>query len=205
MLIILQFSKLQIRSYPMLLNFFFPPRISYLSENGNFLSEHIITCYPAINVIGDCYVAGNFLFSLRPEFSDGSVNDKNSLSAEWSDDLKGGKAVCVSGILDQLSYKVRKALSVGSMKYSFSTACCTLKSNGAHVSRMHFLIQSIGRDVPVIQPDKSSDHFKNRDSPVAIQEQKEIFLLPTIKVSNFLHTEIHVLLSETGKSRNFMG
>uniref|UniRef100_A0A2N9G322 Vacuolar protein sorting-associated protein 13 VPS13 adaptor binding domain-containing protein n=2 Tax=Fagus sylvatica TaxID=28930 RepID=A0A2N9G322_FAGSY len=175
---------------------------SVVLKTGETIDDSI-AMFDAVNLSGGLKKAlmslsvGNFLFSLRPEFSDGSVNDKNSLSAEWSDDLKGGKAVCVSGILDQLSYKVRKALSVGSMKYSFSTVCCTLKSNGAHVSRMHFLIQSIGRDVPVIQPDKSSDHFKNRDSPVAIQEQKEIFLLPTIKVSNFLHTEIHVLLSET--------
>lgn len=59
--------------------------------------------------------------------------------------------------------------------------------------------------MPVIQPDKSRDGFKNRDSPVALQEQKEIFLLPTIQVSNLLHSDIHVLLSETGKSRNFLG
>lgn len=124
---------------------------------------------------------------------------------EWSDDFKGGKAVHLSGILDQLSYRVQKALFVGSMKCSFSTACCILKSNGAHVSSMYFLIQSIGRDVPVIQPDKSRVHLRNSDSPVALQEQKEIFLLPTIKVYNLLHSEIHVLLSERGKSRNFMG
>ena len=92
---------------------------------------------------------------------------------EWSDDFEGGKAVCLSGFLDQLSYRVRKALFVGSMKCSFSTACCILKSNGAHVSSMHFLIQRIGRDVPVIQPDKSRGHLKNSDSPVALQEQKE--------------------------------
>lgn len=160
---------------------------------------------PAINVINDWYVAGNFLFSLRPEFSDGSINSKNSLSVEWSDDFEGGKAVRLSGFLDQLSYRVRKALFVGSMKCSFSTACCILKSNGAHVSSMHFLIQRIGRDVPVIQPDKSRDHLKNSDSPVALQEQKEIFLLPTIKVSNLLYSKIHVLLSERGKTKNFMG
>lgn len=124
---------------------------------------------------------------------------------EWSDDFEGGKAVRLSGFLDQLSYRVRKALFVGSMKCSFSTACCILKSNGAHVSSMHFLIQRIGRDVPVIQPDKSRDHLKNSDSPVALQEQKEIFLLPTIKVSNLLYSKIHVLLSERGKTKNFMG
>ncbi|KAM4118037.1 hypothetical protein ACB094_02G170500 [Castanea mollissima] len=174
---------------------------SVMLKTGETIDDSI-AMFDAVNLSGELEKAltslsvGNFLFSLRPKFSDGSINSKNSLSVEWSDDFKGGKAVRLSGILDQLSYRVQKALFVGSMKCSFSTACCILKSNGAHVSSMYFLIQSIGRDVPVIQPDKSRDHLRNSDSPVALQEQKEIFLLPTIKVSNLLHSEIHVLLSE---------
>ncbi|XP_030975282.1 uncharacterized protein LOC115995020 isoform X4 [Quercus lobata] len=174
---------------------------SVMLKTGETIDDSI-AIFDAVNLSGELKKAltslsvGNFLFSLRPEFSDGSINSKNSLSVEWSDDFEGGKAVCLSGFLDQLSYRVRKALFVGSMKCSFSTACCILKSNGAHVSSMHFLIQRIGRDVPVIQPDKSRGHLKNSDSPVALQEQKEIFLLPTLKVSNLLYSKIHVLLSE---------
>lgn len=59
--------------------------------------------------------------------------------------------------------------------------------------------------MPVLHPDKSRDVSRSIDLPVVLQEQKEIFLLPTVRVSNLLHTEIYVLLSETGKSRNFMG
>lgn len=141
--------------------------------------------------------SGNFLFSFRPEITDDLINSKSPLSAEWSNELKGGKAVFLSGIFDKLSYKVRKALSVDTIKCSFSTAACTLKSGDARATNLHFLIQSIGRDVPIIQLDKSSGS-SDMTSAVALQEQKEIFILPTVRVSNLLHSEIHVLLTEKG-------
>ncbi|KAH0971337.1 hypothetical protein GBA52_023493 [Prunus armeniaca] len=142
---------------------------------------------------------GNFLLSFRPEIPDGLMTSKNSLSVEWSDDLKGGKAVRLSGIFDRLSYRVRNALFTESVKCSFSTAQCTLKSEGARVSDMHFLVQSIGRNVPVVQPNRSTDVLENNKSPVAFQEQKDIYLLPTVRVSNLLHTEVHVFLSESDR------
>ncbi|CAB4317894.1 unnamed protein product [Prunus armeniaca] len=148
---------------------------------------------------------GNFLLSFRPEIPDGLMTSKNSLSVEWSDDLKGGKAVRLSGIFDRLSYRVRNALFTESVKCSFSTAQCTLKSEGARISDMHFLVQSIGRNVPVVQPNRSTDVLENNKSPVAFQEQKDIYLLPTVRVSNLLHTEVHVFLSESGKQRESSG
>lgn len=143
--------------------------------------------------------------SFRPEIPDGFMTSKNSLSVEWSDDLKGGKAVRLSGIFDRLSYRVRNALFTESVKCSFSTAQCTLKSEGASISDMHFLVQSIGRNVPVVQPNQSTDVLENNKSPVAFQEQKDIYLLPTVRVSNLLHTEVHVFLSESGKQRESSG
>ncbi|TYH44733.1 hypothetical protein ES332_D11G215800v1 [Gossypium tomentosum] len=140
---------------------------------------------------------GNFLFSFRPEMSHDLIQSDTSLSVEWSDEIKGGKAIRLSGIFDKLSYEVRKALSVGSVKCSFSTASCTVKSAAGHVSNMHFLIQSIGREVPIMKPDKSKDGLENRNAPISLQEQKEICILPTVRVSNLLHSEIHVLLTET--------
>ncbi|GAY42809.1 hypothetical protein CUMW_069730 [Citrus unshiu] len=145
---------------------------------------------------------GNFLFSFRPGSSDGLISSKSSLSAEWSEELTGGKAVRLSGIFDKLSYEVRRALSVQSEKCSFSTAHCVLKAGDIHVASMHFLIQSIGRNVPIIEPDKSNDGFESRSLPIALQEQKEIFLLPTVLVTNLLHLDIHVLLSETDLCTN---
>ncbi|KAL5557187.1 hypothetical protein UlMin_039423 [Ulmus minor] len=139
---------------------------------------------------------GNFLFSFRPEITDSLMNSKNTLSVEWSNDLKGGKAFRLSGIFDKLGYKVRKALFTKSVNCSFSTAQCSLHSEGSRITYMHFLIQSIWRDVPVAQPNKSTEGFEYSNSSVALQEQKEIFLLPTVKVSNLLQLEIQVLLSE---------
>lgn len=129
------------------------------------------------------------------------LNSKKALSVEWSNELKGGKAVRLSGIFDRLGYEVRRALSIESAKCSFSTAHCSVRSEDAHVTSLHFLIQSVGRDVPIIHPEKSSDGSESKSSAVALQEQKEIFLLPTVQVSNLLHSEIHVLLTETGKYR----
>ncbi|XP_022132801.1 uncharacterized protein LOC111005570 isoform X3 [Momordica charantia] len=140
---------------------------------------------------------GNFLLSFRPKLTDNSMNSK---SVEWSDDFKGEKAVHLSGIFDKLSYKVRKALMVGSEKYSFSTSSCKLLVDGGHVNNLHFLIQCVGRDVHILQPDESGNRFDNSHSSDVLQEQKQIFLLPTVRVSNLLYSEIHVLLSETDTS-----
>ncbi|GAB4847045.1 hypothetical protein Ancab_026057 [Ancistrocladus abbreviatus] len=137
---------------------------------------------------------GNFLFSFRPDI-EGDMNSSNkSYSVEWSDNLKGGKAVHLSGLMDKLAYKVRNAFSAESRKYSFSTACCSVRSGDKHVGNMHFLVQSIGRDIPILKP---NDDSESKNSFVAMQEQKEVFLLPTFRVTNLLQSDIHVLFSET--------
>lgn len=137
------------------------------------------------------------MFSIRPNVKDGSNNFRTS-SAEWSDDLKGGKPVRISGVFDKLSYQVKKALSISSKKYSLSIANCALKSEEGVVTNIYFLIQTVGKAIPVVNPDNFGCAPGNRNSPVAMQEQKEIFLLPTIKVSNLLQTEIHVSLTDKG-------
>lgn len=129
---------------------------------------------------------------------DDPMNFNNSRSVEWSDDFKGEKAVHLSGIFDKLSYKVRKAL-VGLEKYSFSTASCKLLVDGGHEKHLHFLIQCIDEDVHIMRPDEPGHAFDNSHSSNVLQVQKQIFLLPTVRVSNSLYSEIHVLLSETGK------
>ncbi|KAL7101240.1 hypothetical protein ACP275_08G043400 [Erythranthe tilingii] len=138
---------------------------------------------------------GNYMFSFRPNTSDDSNNFSKS-SIEWSDDLKGGKPVRLSGLFDKLNYQVRKAFSVNSKKYSLSIANCALKSEEGVVSDIYFLIQTVGKAVPVVNPDNFGYAPGNKNSPVAMQEQKEFFVLPTIQVSNLLHTEIHVSLTD---------
>lgn len=127
---------------------------------------------------------------------------KNSRSVDWSDDFKGEKAVHLSGIFDKLSYKVRKALMVGLEKYSFSTASCKLLVDDGREDYLHFLIQCIGKDVHIMLPDESGNRSDNSHSSDVLQVQKQIFLLPTVRVFNSLYSNIHVLLTGTGKVEN---
>lgn len=87
------------------------------------------------------------------------------------------------------------------MKYSLSTAHCDISSGDERVAKIHFLIESIGKDVPIIYPDNFGYARVDKSSPVALQEQKEIFLLPTVRFSNFLDMEIHVKLNDTGNRK----
>ncbi|KAL0450266.1 UNVERIFIED_CONTAM: hypothetical protein Slati_1583000 [Sesamum latifolium] len=163
--------------------------------------DDAITAFSAIDLSGGSRKAltslsvGNYVFSFRPNIADGPRSFGNS-SIEWSDELKGGKTVCLSGLFNKLSYRVRKAFSVNPTKFSLSTASCAVKSEEGSVTNIYFLIQTVGKAIPIVNPDSSGYAPGNRNSPVAMQEQKELFLLPTVQVSNLLHTEIHVSLTD---------
>nr|XP_009789529.1 PREDICTED: uncharacterized protein LOC104237139 isoform X2 [Nicotiana sylvestris] len=175
---------------------------SVMLKAGDTVDDSM-AAFGAINLSGErkktlnSLSVGNFLFSFRPEVTDDLTNFENP-SACWSDDLRGGKPVRLSGIFDKLTYQVRKAFSFQSMKYSLSTAHCDIKSKDGRVAKIHFLIESTGKDVPIVHPDNFGYARVDKSSPVALQEQKEIFLLPTVHFSNFLDMEIHVRLSDTG-------
>ncbi|PIA55552.1 hypothetical protein AQUCO_00700091v1 [Aquilegia coerulea] len=183
---------------------------SVLLRNGDTIDDSM-AALDAINLHGGSkkalmsLILGNFLFSCRPVITEQSGDLGESISAEWSEDLKGGKVVCLSGIFDKLNYRFRQALGVKSGKISFSTVRCALIVEGARITDLHFLIQTIGKDVPVVQPDELRDTTETRTVPVALQEQKEIFLLPTVQVTNYLQSEIHVLLTETQPDLSSIG
>ncbi|MCD7448865.1 hypothetical protein HAX54_046959 [Datura stramonium] len=175
---------------------------SVMLKAGETIDDSV-AAFGAINLSGEqkktlnSLTVGNFLFSFRPKVTDDVTNFENP-SACWSDDLRGGKPVRLSGIFDKLTYQVRKAFSFQSVKHSLSTAHCDIKSEDGRVAKIHFLIESIGKDVPIIYPDNFGYARVDKSSPVALQEQKEIFLLPTVRFSNFLDMEIHVKLNDTG-------
>lgn len=129
------------------------------------------------------HLAGNIIFSFRPNVSDDSMG--------WSDELKGGKAARLSGLFDKISYHARKAFPVESAKASFSTARTLSKSKEGEIDDLHFIIQSTKKDVPILQSER-------RASTVSLLEQKEIYILPTVQISNLLQSEIHVLLTDKG-------
>ncbi|CAM0949165.1 unnamed protein product [Alopecurus aequalis] len=137
---------------------------------------------------------GNFMLSIRPEISEQS-NLSHETLVQWSEDITGEKAVRVSGVIDKLNYTIRKAFSIDSMKSSFSSLSCPVSVDGQHVTNLHFLIHTLGRDVP-LQPANGTRVF-GRSASVALQLQREIFIYPTVQVYNFLQTDIHVLLTDS--------
>lgn len=151
----------------------------------------IIVFYPLLFKL-----PGNFLLSLRPQITDYTENNERKSSLLWSEEIKGGKALRISGIFDKLNYRFRKALGVRSSKSFLSTLSCPITMEGQHVSDLHFLLRTIGRDVPLMRPQNLGDQIEADSSPVAMHVQKEIFIYPTVQVYNLLHSEISVLLSD---------
>lgn len=146
-------------------------------------------------------MTGNFSLSFRPESLESLFESEKSLASEWSEELEGGKAVRLTGIFDKLSYGVKRALSIKSVNISLTTTYCSVTSESQCVDKVHFLIHSVGREVSIIRPDASSDVSEKRNASIALREQKEIFLLPTVQVSNFLSSEAAIFLTETGNCR----
>ncbi|XP_058069198.1 uncharacterized protein LOC131218589 isoform X3 [Magnolia sinica] len=175
---------------------------SVLLQSGDTIDDSMAV-FDALKLSGGLKKAlmslslGNFLLSFRPEITECFEKYEKPVSVDWSEDLKGAKAVRLSGIFDKLNYRFKKAFGVESVKSSFSSVHCSLSVEGLSVSNIHFLIQTITRDVPVTPPRNFGDTSGTQISPVALQEQKEIFLFPTVQVSNLLHSEIHVLLTES--------
>ncbi|GAB2259820.1 hypothetical protein Droror1_Dr00010675 [Drosera rotundifolia] len=174
-----------------------------LLQAGDTIDD-CVAAFDAVNGTGGfkkvlvSLTVGNFLFSFRPQIKENMKNSENLSSVEWSEDLKGGKAILLSGILDKLAYKVRDAFSANAWKCSFSTACCVVRAGDSRPFAMHFLVQSLERDVPIKKPD---DGVKSGKSLMAIQEQKEIFLLPTLRVSNLLQLDVRVHVHEADASK----
>ncbi|GFP80965.1 hypothetical protein PHJA_000239800 [Phtheirospermum japonicum] len=181
---------------------------SLVLKAGDIVDDSM-TAFSAIDLSGGLRKAltslsvGNYVFSFRPNIADSSKNFEES-SVEWSDDLKGGKPVCLSGVFDKLSYQVQKAFSVKNIKSSLNSASCAIKSKEGSDANIYFLIKTVGKAIPVVNPDSFGYAPGNKNSPVAMQEQKEIFVLPTVKVSNLLHTEIHVSLTDKVNSSDWV-
>ncbi|KAL8151956.1 hypothetical protein V2J09_021764 [Rumex salicifolius] len=178
----------------------------FLKSKDTF--DDCIAAFEAVNLSGGAKKAlmslsvGNFLFSFRPDESKEALSNSNkSISVGWSDKIQGGKGIRLSGIIDKLGYKVRKAFNAQSSKCSFSLASCPVTSGDSHLATMHFLVQSIVRDVPVMKPNIGAES----SSVVTFLKQKEFFLLPTVRIYNLLQLDVHVLLIGSDKSKQSEG
>ncbi|KAJ1266147.1 hypothetical protein BS78_08G128600 [Paspalum vaginatum] len=137
---------------------------------------------------------GNFMLSIRPEISEHPPNINQSASVKWSEDITGEKATRISGLIEKLNYNLRKTFNVDTLKSYFSTLSCPVFVDDHHVTDLHFLIHTLGRDVP-LQPTNGT-RVSEITGPVALQFQREIFIYPTVQVYNFLQTDIHVTLTD---------
>ncbi|TVT99078.1 hypothetical protein EJB05_55577, partial [Eragrostis curvula] len=151
--------------------------------------------------LGNLDIGGNFMLSIRPEISEHSTNISQPALVKWSEDITGEKAIRLSGVIDRLNYNLRKAFHVDSMKSSFSSLSCPVFVNDHHVTDLHFLIHTLGRDVPVQPTNGTRLSDRSARAPVALQFQREIFIYPTVQVYNFLQTDVHVVLTD-GQSGN---
>ncbi|KAL5225980.1 hypothetical protein ABZP36_012619 [Zizania latifolia] len=137
---------------------------------------------------------GKFMLSIRPEISEHPENFGQTTLVKWSEDVTGEKAVHMSGVMEKLNYNIRRVFSVDSMKSSFSSLSCPVSVDGQYVTDLHFLVHTLGRDVP-LHPTNDTRVFE-RNAAVALQLQREIFIYPTVQVYNFLQTDINVVLTD---------
>jgi hypothetical protein len=119
-----------------------------------------------------------------------------SASADWSEDITGGKAALMSGVLDKLNYKLRRAFGFSSFNSLFNCLSCPLSIEGRQVSDLHFLVHTVERNVPLKSPLDGGSNSENSKLPMALQMQREIFIYPTVQVYNFLQSAILVVLGE---------
>ncbi|EPS71292.1 hypothetical protein M569_03462, partial [Genlisea aurea] len=177
-----------------------PESASFMLGAGDVIDDAVMA-FTGIDIPGNLrkvlasLSVGNYLFSFRPVIAEGTTD--STFSVDWSDDVKGGKPVRLSGLVDKLNYQMREALSINSMKFSMYTGNCALKSGEGFTANLYFHIETVGMSVPIVHPDNSGYVHPNGNQAFLLQEQKEIFVLPTIQVLNLLHTEIHVSLTDT--------
>ncbi|XP_024524529.1 uncharacterized protein LOC112344305 isoform X2 [Selaginella moellendorffii] len=163
-------------------------------KDGDIIDDSM-GAFDALNLEGEMKKAllsfnvGNFLLSIRPEsVADGTTYD-------WSEDVKGAKAVRVSGLFDKLQYNFKKTLKSKSLESSFGSVFCkAVNASGTSTAGVNFLIRTLRRQVPVTR--LSGDQQQKR-SLIAWQEQQELLLLPTLKIYNFLSSGVYVRINST--------
>ncbi|XP_059063303.1 uncharacterized protein LOC131071412 isoform X3 [Cryptomeria japonica] len=135
---------------------------------------------------------GNYVLCVRPATSEKSIlESERSPSFEWSENLKGVKAVRISGLFEKLTYHLKKKFSGQPTQSSFSTIHCGPKMTDAKFKDLYFLVRTTRRKLPVTRS-HASEQRGSESSTVAFYEQQDILILPTIHVSNLLEVEIAV-------------
>lgn len=172
-----------------------------LLKHGDIIDDSI-AAFDAFDFSGEkkkallSFGLGNYLLCVRP------VNDETSLvdgerppSFEWSDDLKGVKAVRISGLFDKLSHHIKKTFYGQTAECCFSMIHCGLNLPGTKIKDLYFLVRTMKRKLSVGTP-HTPEYRKQQSQRVALQEQQDIWIMPTIQVSNLLDMKIAVTSSD---------
>lgn len=175
--------------------------VAALLKHGDIIDDSM-GAFDAFDLSGESKKAllsfglGNYLLCVRP------VNDETSFadgerppSFEWSDDLKGVKAVRISGLFDKLSHHIKKTFYGQTAESCFSMIHCGLNIMGTKIKDLYFLVRTTKRKLSVVKT-RNPEHQKPQSQIVAWKEQHDILILPTIQVSNLLDIKIAVTSSD---------
>lgn len=155
---------------------------------------------------------GNYLLSVRPmsvslpdSVRTSQVEKDNETLFEWSEDIKGEKAIRVSGFLEKLQYGLKKTLKGRNLASSFGTIYCSTRAtahdkgdNSLYSRGVYMCIRSTRRMVSLTSI-SSQDTTEVSRSVITWQEQQELVLLPTIHVYNFLQMQISITFGKGEK------
>ncbi|KAI5064102.1 hypothetical protein GOP47_0020772 [Adiantum capillus-veneris] len=180
---------------------------SVFLKDGDIVDDSM-GAFDALNLKGELKKAlssfglGDYLLSVRPvghvpAFCVGSENDTVE-EFDWSEDIKGAKPIQISGFFEKLQYGFKKSLKGQSASHSFGTVFCAVnlkeeeKANFSKRSQgMHILVRFTCRYLPLLSGDANDKPDGSRPT-VAWLEQKELVLLPTLCVHNFLDMKISI-------------
>nr|PNR49566.1 hypothetical protein PHYPA_011462 [Physcomitrium patens] len=172
-----------------------------LLEDGDTIDD-CMGSFDALKLEGELRKAltsfnvGNFLLSIRPASGSAPAEDEKeeeSPSAyEWSDDVKGAKAVRVSNLFEKFQYNFKKKFGDRNSDVAFGTVFCPAVRPEKDGQGLYFLIRTSRRQVPVKRLDK--DLVDGKPPIIALQEQQELLLLPTIRIFNLFTSNVSAKL-----------
>ena len=98
---------------------------------------------------------GNYLLCVRPVHDETSFADgERPPSFEWSDDLKGVKAIRISGLFDELSHHIKKTFYGQTTESYFSMIHCDLNIMGTKIKVLYPIVRTTKGKLSVV---KNSD------------------------------------------------
>jgi hypothetical protein len=159
--------------------------VAALLKHGDIIDDSM-GAFDAFDLSGESkktllsFGLGNYLLCVRPVHDETSFADgERPPSFEWSDDLKGVKAVRISGLFDELSHHIKKTFYGQTAESCFSMIHCGLNIMGTKIKDLYFLVRTTKRKLSVVKT-RNPEPQRPQSQIVAWKEQHDILILPTI-------------------------